>query len=166
MEQVLYTYHFNWGDALWWLIPCILTVVYTIACVSVWRHKQTSAVKTWLTRIFFTAGALFGLGISALWIGISIVEHNAVTSQLSDGNYFEVVGPVENYSPMPWEGHAKEYFTIDGVAFSYSDFGSVSGYHNAASRGGVVTHEGQYLKIQYVDLEDQRVITYIAEVRP
>lgn len=44
----------------------------------------------------------------------------------------------------------------------------MNGYNISASHGGVVTHNGQYLKIKYVteeyDGEDNNIILYISEI--
>lgn len=81
---------------------------------------------------------------------------------------FVVEGYVENYHPMPYEGHDTEHFEIEGFYFEYSDYTIMNGYNISASHGGVVTHNGQYLKIKYVteeyDGEDNNIILYISEI--
>ena len=64
---------------------------------------------------------------------------------------YVVEGYVENYHPMPYEGHDTEHFEIDGVYFEYSDYTIMNGYNISASHGGVVTNNGQYLKIKYIN---------------
>lgn len=39
---------------------------------------------------------------------------------LQNGTASVVEGRVENFVPMPFEGHAQEFFTVQGVSFSYS----------------------------------------------
>ena len=64
---------------------------------------------------------------------------------------------------MPYDGHDMESFTINGVEFEFSDFELQSGYHTAASHGGVIKENGQYLEIRYVHTDDYTYILYIAE---
>ena len=47
-------------------------------------------------------------------------------------------GLVENFHPMPLEGHEVESFDVAGRHFSYSDFLVSPGFNNAASRGGPI----------------------------
>ena len=76
---------------------------------------------------------------------------------------------MEFFSPMPYAGHAYESFVIDGVAFYYSDFSSTVGYHNARSHGGVITGNGQYLRIGYIpgdDAKDNIIVSIEAPPAP
>ena len=86
------------------------------------------------------------------------------------GEYEVVEGYVENFDPMPYEGHSNESFEINGVYFSYSDYAIQQGYHNAKSHGGVISGDGQYLKIGYVQpypfSRNDNVIVYIEELSP
>ena len=54
--------------------------------------------------------------------------------------------------------------------FSYSDYEIQQGYHNAKSHGGVISGDGQYLKIGYVQpypfSRNDNVIVYIEELSP
>ena len=67
---------------------------------------------------------------------------------------------------MPYGGHKQESFDINGVSFSYSDFSVQPGYHNAKSHGGVITGNGQHLKIGYVyyNSAEGNVIVYIEKL--
>ena len=71
---------------------------------------------------------------------------------------------------MPYEGRSNESFEINGVYFSYSDYEIQQGYHNAKSHGGVISGDGQYLKIGYVQpypfSRNDNVIVYIEELSP
>jgi len=47
-------------------------------------------------------------------------------------------GPVERFVPMPYGGHAVEYFSVSGVLFRYSDFMITGGFNNTSSHGGPI----------------------------
>lgn len=96
-----------------------------------------------------------------------ISDYNKKKSCLNSNGCPMVSGVVENYHAMPYDGHDKEHFEINGVYFEYSDFEITNGYHNAASRGGVITNNGQNLIIKYYYDEryDRNIILYIEEVR-
>lgn len=93
---------------------------------------------------------------------------------IANDDLLVVEGYVEKYHPMPADGHDTEHFEINGVFFEYSDYAMTNGYHNAASLGGVVNRNGQYLKIKYMVYEydeeydgiSENVILYIAEITP
>ena len=72
-----------------------------------------------------------------------------------------VEGTPINYHPMPKEGHAKEWFDINGVHFAYSDYIlSGAGYHNAASLGGVIVPNKYYRLTYYAsnDLDSNKIL--------
>jgi hypothetical protein len=64
---------------------------------------------------------------------------------------------------------AVEDFEIDGIYFEYTDNEIMNGYNTTSSHGGVVTQDGQYLKIKYIvseyeSGESRNIILYIAEI--
>ena len=82
---------------------------------------------------------------------------------LKSGNYEIAEGYVENFVPMPKEGHARESFDVDGVYFEYSENSSPFSYSQTSPYGGVIRN-GQYLKIGYVYHPSYgNIIVYIAE---
>jgi len=64
------------------------------------------------------------------------------------GQYSIVEGTVTNFHPMPYSGHEKESFSVNGVQFSYSDFILVPCFNNTTSHGGPI-HEGLRVRIAY-----------------
>jgi hypothetical protein len=95
-------------------------------------------------------------GFSALWTVC------AATGLL--GDYFKirevarsnqcntVEGIVENFHPMPYEGHDSEHFNVGKVAFSYSDYVLSPGFHQSESHGGPI-HSGSEVRICYFNGE-------------
>jgi hypothetical protein len=77
-----------------------------------------------------------------------------------------VEGYVENFDPMPYEGHGDESFEINGVTFSYSDYSIQPGYTNSKSHGGVIAGDGQHLKVGYVYYNETygNIIVYIEQL--
>ena len=66
---------------------------------------------------------------------------------------------------MPLEGHDTEHFEINGVLFEYTNFEIVNGYNRPAAYGGIISKNGQYLKIKYItDESGNNTILYIAEI--
>ena len=82
------------------------------------------------------------------------------------GEYQTVEGYVENFHPMPSDGKSKETFDINGVEFAYSDYNIHPGYNKSQYHGGVITGNGQHLKIKYVFFNETygNIILYIEEI--
>ena len=122
--------------------------------------------------------AKIGIAIGAFGLAIQLAGLLLMMRTLSDmyrgiivpyerGDYQIVEGYVEDFHPMPQQGHDQESFTVEGVKFSYSDFVLQYGYHNARSRGGVITGNGQHLRIGYTRYSYLgNVIVYIEELIP
>jgi hypothetical protein len=69
--------------------------------------------------------------------------------QLAEQNQCRVVeGPVVDFVPMPFTGHAQESFSVAGVPFHYSDYGVTDAFNNTASHGGPIDANA-YVRICY-----------------
>jgi hypothetical protein len=87
-----------------------------------------------------------------LW---TVITFSATYSQhlrhksLAQENGCRVVeGPVEQFVPMPYGGHAVESFSVSGISFRYSDFIVTDGFNNTASHGGPIRGDS-YVRICY-----------------
>lgn len=60
-----------------------------------------------------------------------------------------VEGEIENFHPMPYEGHDMESFTVKGIYFEYSDFVFNYGFNNTSSHGGPIKNNGQEVRLSY-----------------
>ena len=105
-----------------------------------------------------------------LWSAIVIIAqlrmYDKTVGAYTRGEYQIVEGYVENFDPMPYEGHKNESFEINGVQFSYSDYNIHPGYNNAKSHGGVIEGNNQHLKIGYVYINKTygNIIVYIEQI--
>ena len=124
---------------------------------------------------FPRAAMIVFVTVSALVGGFVLVDqvdqYNKIVVAYQKGDYQIVEGYVENFHPMPASGHDSEHFEIDGVYFEYSDYRVQQGYHNARSNGGVITGDGQHLRIGYIVMDSitgnqmlDNVIVYIEEL--
>ena len=80
---------------------------------------------------------------------------------------------MENFHPKPDQGHGTEHYELDGIRFEYSDATVMQGYHTSRPKGGVITGDGQHLRIGYIVMNSatgnkmlNNVIVYIAELPP
>jgi len=96
------------------------------------------------------------LGWGLVWNGITIPcswhmqsAHVEAQNLLRSGQCQEVAGPIEQFAPMPYGGHAQESFFVKGVHFDYSDSNnSKPGYNKSESHGGVL-HKGISVRLKY-----------------
>jgi hypothetical protein len=59
-----------------------------------------------------------------------------------------VEGPIRDFVPMPYEGHADESFSVSGVEFRYSDYAASDAFNNTSSHGGPINKDA-YVRICY-----------------
>ncbi|MGN0468076.1 MAG: hypothetical protein ACI4GY_05080 [Acutalibacteraceae bacterium] len=171
MENVLYEYHFAIADFLPILIPLVVGVGFLYNSISIIRSKQE---EKGFDRLFSVFSKILGFIVGPICIGIFIlsvagmsIEHSEFQEKLENGDVSIVEGYVEKY----FGGSDSEHFEINGVYFEYFDRNLMNGYHKSASHGGVITNNGQHLKIKYITVETEdnemgaeNIILYIAEI--
>lgn len=105
----------------------------------------TGPIRRVVSWIWF----LFPLTWTIIVFSATFGDYERGLSALKNGKASVVEGPVTNFVPMPYAGHAQEHFTVSGQRFSYSDYSMASSFHNSASYGGPI-HEGLQVRITYV----------------
>lgn len=109
------------------------------------------------SRAFFK---YFFLIFALLWVGISFITTYAAYNrhrQLAESNQCQITeGPVQNFTPMPYSGHAEESFTVSGVRFKYSDYIVSDGFNHTSSHGGPIGKDA-YVRICY-DPQDNAIL--------
>ena len=108
--------------------------------------------QSWFGMTKLMSYGLLGFG-AVCFLGLSVglfLQHYNVRSAYGRGQYSLIEGIVEDFEPMPWEGHRDECFSVKQHRFCYSDFGSPTGFHNSASHGGPI-RAGLPVRIGYVD---------------
>jgi len=166
MGEVLYEAAFVFPEL--WLIPIGILIVLPMFFANI-RMRMNGADQK-IPRIIMAV--CFGCAIAVIslisvLVGLLQVNmHKKTVVAYEEGNYQIVEGYVENFAPMPAAGRADESFEINGVEFSYCDYEMRPGYNNAKSLGGVITGNGQHLKIGYVyyDRTYGNVIVYIEQL--
>jgi len=97
--------------------------------------------------------AYFFLVFAGLWTVVAFAsthgEYAKVRDALLRGRAEVVEGRVEDFSPMPYSGHATEHFTVCGVPFAYSDYVITAGFNQTSSHGGPV-RAGSWVRITHV----------------
>jgi hypothetical protein len=130
----------DWPFAFVGAIPIVVGVAVIFGKRTFkWRQPH------WLMPIFFC-----GFGI--LWLctaGVSVLRDDSrAFNAFKKGDYQLVEGYVEDFYPMPYEGHQSECFSVQEKRFCYSDYQVTPGFHNAASHGGPI-RSGLLVRIAY-----------------
>jgi hypothetical protein len=129
-----------------WHYPAIglpFLVIATVWSLYDWYHPKS--LKRWMPRLC----ACFCAFWSILVFCTTFPEWLAGRRALRDHTAAVVEGPVEDFVPMPFEGHADESFTVRGVRFFYSDYNMSSTFNNTSSHGGPV-RAARYVRVHYV----------------
>ena len=162
MNKILYEATFEWHSMYYGAgIVFVIALIFYLC-----NRKKRFELDTKMQVIWFFSGLIAaGALIAQIIMGVSAVkDYQQVVVAYEEGNYKTVAGEVENFCPMPYAGHGEESFEINGIYFSYSDFIIQQGYHNAKSHGGVISADGQLLKIGYVEKNNENIIVYIEEI--
>ena len=164
MDNILYevptTFEIDYLDCAFNIFFLIFFAVIFIKC----RDKKYKNTPYEIYKVISAFGFCFLLVYNGVLIANSLNMHKKIAKQYEIGNYEIVEGLVENFEPMPYEGHGDESFEINGVEFSYSDYRKICGYNNAKSHGGVIEGDGQHLKIGYIDYDKENIIVYIEQL--
>lgn len=113
--------------------------------------------------IFFSIGLIMLVFFSLTLLLIARSQYINLIKPYQNGEYYEVEGIVENFSPMPSGGHKRESFTIEDVFFEYGSGGS-AGYCKPRVEGGVIGGDGHHLRIRYIPYNGNNVIMYIEQL--
>lgn len=143
------------------LMPVAFIIVgLGISWFNIKYNKSTSSKKQF-TIVFGFIFSAFGLLISLMTIPSSISSQQKTKEIFENKEYKTVEGKIENFNPMPYEGHAVESFTVNGVYFEYSDYILWDAFNNTASHGGPITNNGQLVRLSYITVNDENRILKI-----
>jgi hypothetical protein len=134
------------GYRYWWFpagfvgfIALILVELLLRKIIPIWR---LSGFRKWLLYS--------SLGLCALWSIQTFTgtysDYIELRNALLHGKTVVIEGKVENFIPMPHEGHSMESFTVAGHKFEYSDYRITPGFNKTSSHGGPL-RSGIYVRI-------------------
>jgi hypothetical protein len=94
----------------------------------------------------------FMVAFAALWCLYVFVhtfsQYRKCMKAYLGGTYSVAEGYVENFHPMPYEGHQDECFSVQSKTFCYSDYGIQAGFSQSASHGGPI-RQGLPVRVAY-----------------
>ena len=151
MNKILYESSWLFLEPTFW-ISVVIFVILTKRCFK----KERTTKPTIFTRILWVFFLIILVGQMNLYCRIVI--------PYKTGSYQTVEGYVENFDPRPLTVHKDESFDINNTHFFYSSL--TPGYCRPSSMGGVITENGQHLRIRYIPYGHGygNVITYIEEI--
>jgi len=123
------------------LFVAIGVVLYLFRSRMRWPVQRVLFGYVWLAfSLFWTVSVAWGTVHRYHWL------RQAVLSNRTD----VVSGPVREFVPMPYHGHAYERFCVEEECFQYSDFDETGGgFNNTQSHGGPIK-AGLPVRVTYV----------------
>ena len=168
MDNVLYevSYRLDWGTVIPFVMVLGILFLFVGEIRTIRRKKTIKGHK--LNLFIFSFGLVLTLLVCGIVIASQLDMYQNIVVAYNDRKYATVEGYVEDFIPMPAEGHAHETFQINGIEFDYSDNTALQGYNNTKVFGGVISGNGQHLRVRYIYYEpwDCNVIVYIEELSP
>ena len=146
-----YTVVFDVSQAVYRVIPMLAIGLFFVA-IGVWKLRN-SDLPTFTTKTMGKPFSYFFLGFAVLWTvlaGWSMYACYRHAAQAVAQHRAKVVeGRVQDFWPMPYEGHGMEHFCVADACFEYSDYIVTAGFNNTASHGGPI-REGLPVRVSYV----------------
>lgn len=118
-----------------------------------WFNIKYNKIKSTKRTTAIVIGSIFScisLIVTISFIPATIADRNKTKRIFENKEYKVIEGKLENFHPMPKEGHDKESFEVKGVFFEYSDFELIYGFNNTASHGGPLQKNGQEVRLSYI----------------
>jgi hypothetical protein len=141
------------GYATWWFAAVGLLFVcfgaLLVFAPATANRLMPAGLQGRSRTLFGWTFLLFAVAWTLLNFEDTYQKYRDATTALRNRQYSVVEGPVTDFVPMPFTGHAMERFTVGGRRFSYSDYVLTIGFHHTASHGGPI-REGRYVRVSYV----------------
>jgi hypothetical protein len=150
------------------LINLIPILVFLLAGLGVIYYAKKIMKNYSLFRQIILFFGYILAGVATLFLIMALVRIPQMLSNDKDfrnrtetKNYNIVQGETENFSPMPVNGHENEKFTVKGIPFEYSDYVIIKGYHQTSLNNGIITRNGQLVRISYFTIDKVNLIQKI-----
>ena len=159
--HVLYEATFTFDPV--WLVLLLVPAgfVYGTIC-SIRKVRDTGKTGDKFDVGLCMFGSIVALLVCFLVIPDQIKMYDATVGSYRRGEYKTVEGYVEDFEV---HNDRCETFSVNGVDFEYGYAEARFGYHKSSRKGGVITGNGQHLKIGYTEYSRLgNVIVYIEEL--
>ncbi len=153
-SQIVYDFADRQPSYFVMLFPLIF-VVMSMGAFLFYRYGMKSPAtmvidprKRTIGMYVYAALTLFTAIVSSGMIYQTIHSYDVTKTVYESGQYRIAEGIVEQYHPMPIEGHDTERFTVQDVQFVFSPNDPMYGYNTPASHGGAI-RSGAHVRISY-----------------
>ncbi|MCD6337277.1 MAG: hypothetical protein J7M01_03485 [Candidatus Marinimicrobia bacterium] len=151
------------------LLSLSIPVIILLACVGILiyviRGRSRVQLKGLTFLVFPIILTLFAAFMTFLTVSSFFISKDNTSEIIDNEDYKVVEGIIENFDRMPYGGHKDESFTVNGVYFAYSDYGSYAGvnsFNQTASHGGPIRENGQQVRLTYITWgEDTNLIVKV-----
>jgi len=133
---------FQWWFSAFGLIFIVVGTVFLLIARK-WP-SQKRAKGTGLFMVIFAS--CWTLGTFA-W---TFSQYRNCMKAYRNGSYSVLEGYVQDFQPMPYEGHQEECFRVKSQTFCYSDYGIQAGFNHSTSHGGPI-RQGLPVRVSYYD---------------
>jgi hypothetical protein len=131
----------------WWFSAAGLIAISAGFVMILIARKWPSQTRAKFTGYFFVIfGSVWSIGTFAG----TFSQYRKCVEAYRTGKYQIVEGVVENFAPMPYEGHCDECFSVQSKRFCYSDYEIQAGFNRSASHGGPI-RQGLPVRVGYYD---------------
>jgi hypothetical protein len=158
---------FEWWWPAFGLIFIVIGVVFIKFGPRLNRNKGgkyfglTFAMPPKLLGWFFVIFASFWTLVA---FGFTHSSYRELVGAYRAGKYSLVEGFVEDFHPMPYEGHQNECFRVEKERFCYSDYEVSPAFNQSASHGGPI-RAGLPVRIAYYEDENFQARILRLEIR-
>jgi hypothetical protein len=136
---------FEW----WWSAIGLLFVIVGIVVLKYGRWLSVSKDHKLMGWCFI----IFGSGAAFVIFVLMYSTYDEYMQAYKTGRYSVVQGVVEDFHPMPYEGHQNECFRVEKEKFCYSDYEVSPAFNQSASHGGPI-RAGLPVRITYYEDEN------------
>lgn len=168
MNRVLYetSYHLRAGYLIF--IFMLIGIILFPSILKRFSKANFTEGKIAFAKGFLRAAFAFVVFCLAFSLILDMDMGKKIVGAYNRGDYQIVEGYVENFHTVPFMGKGNESFDINGVPFFYSTGVIHPGYRKTKANGGVITGDGQHLRIGYVTYNFNsslgNIIVYIEEL--
>jgi hypothetical protein len=130
-----------------WHMPAAGIPFLIVGAIAIWvaKRKNWTGLRRW-NGYFFVGFSIFWMFIA---FRVGFWDYSLLHRAYQNGDVSVVEGEVENFRPMPYQGHPEECFSVKDATFCYSDYKPTAGFNNSASHGGPI-RSGLPVRITYV----------------
>lgn len=141
----------------------LLRLLFWILPFCIWGFAETLKSKI-IRRVLTMLAGLLLIVLFVFLLVMPVRSYFIIKEKIKIGDVQVVEGEVSNFETPPTNnvGHGSESFEINGVSFDYNEMENY-GYSTFLCAGGVITGNGQRLKITYCydSFQAKNVICYI-----